>query len=132
MDVHPDDGFALAEDMAFEEDVARSLPTTGPEGRPLGVAFLLGVVVGVTASALFRGAAEEDRSAGTVRRSVRRRRGDEEPPSLSRVVQDEAALVARAVLRDLGSAASSWILEGLASRPREEASESTEGAESGP
>lgn len=133
MDVHPGDGFALAEDLAFEEQIARGDTEEGPSPRPLGAAFLLGMVAGVTASALLRPSRTHEEPTGSPRRRLLRNpRPPEEPDSLLRAIQDEAAGVARALVRDLGGAASRWLLEAVASRAEESASGSPEEADTGP
>lgn len=88
------------------------------EPRPLGLAFLLGVVVGSTATLLLM--SDDKGVQGSVPRPVRLlRRRPPEPVSFGEVVRREAIHVAESVLRDVGHVASRWVLETLAAPPRE-------------
>ncbi|NNM34142.1 MAG: hypothetical protein HKO53_13795 [Gemmatimonadetes bacterium] len=86
------------------------------EPRPLGLAFLLGVVVGSTATLLLTSEDDKaDRRVARPRRVLRRRKA--EPTSFGDVVRREAIHVAESVLRDVGHVASRWVLESLAAQP---------------
>lgn len=96
----------------------RAPSTAVDEPRPLGLAFLLGVVVGSTATLLL--ASDDEKARGGVarpRRLLRRRKA--EPTSFGEVVRREAIHVAQSVLRDVGHVASRWVLESLAAQPSE-------------
>ena len=97
------------DDEAYDEEAERS---------PIGIAFLLGVVVGATASTLFRTMErEEEEPPLRTRRFFKRQVARQEPRPISEVVRSEAAHVAETVIRDLGKAATRWILDLTAPPP---------------
>ena len=112
-------------------DIYGPPPASVEESRPLGLVFLLGVVVGSTAALLLTSDDEDARSAPMpVRRLLRRRKA--EPASLGEVVRREAIHVAESVLRDVGQVASRWVLEALAAEPSETEDEEPLEAGAGP
>jgi len=103
-------------------------PTATEDSRPIGLAFLLGVIVGGTAAALLR--SDEPRVRSTRPTIYRRliRRPDPAPQTLGDMVRREAVYVAESVVRDVGKAVTRWVLEATApGTPPEDAEEATDG-----
>ncbi len=86
----------------------------GEEPRPIGLAFLLGVIVGGTAAALLH--SDEPREERARPKIYRRliRRPDPPPRTLGEIVRREAVYVAESVVKDVGKAVTRWVLDATA------------------